>query len=409
MRILYICNNLATFILNEIIELKSRGHEIFILAEGESRIHQALNDPIIVQHGLEKGFYRFSRASTRREKYAAFIPALICDFLSHPLCAVNACRYLVTNYPSPKYGIVDYLDIRHFFCASLDLIHSPFSIPSIIDKVTLLSNSLNVPYTLSFKAHDIWQADNLSVSKKKINQRKGPSRVFTISNYNRDYLRAQLEIDEVIEVIHDAIDVEIFKPNKSKKSKHSIISVARLASDKGLNYLIKACHILHQRNVEYTCTIVGEGPEKRTYEKLIEELHIPNVHFTGFLSNDQVNKKLQSQTIFVLPSIIHSDGHSDILANVIKEAMAMQIPVITSNIRGIEELVIDGVSGILVPPGNSEAIADAVERIFKDPDLCRTMGEQGRKKVEQEFNVKTEVRKIEKIFFEATCQAPNLS
>ncbi|GJL51097.1 MAG: colanic acid biosynthesis glycosyltransferase WcaL [Nitrospirales bacterium] len=400
MRILYICNNLATFILNEIVELKQLGHEILILAEGNSRIHQVLNEPIINQHGLENGFYRFSRASTRREKYVAFTRGLIRDFLSHPISVSKACLHLLTHYPSPKYGIVDYLDIRHFFDKNIDVIHSPFSIPSVIDKVSLLSEILNVPYTLSFKAHDIWERENLSGSKERINKVKGASRIFTIAKYNRDYLMTQLELNEDIDVIHDAIDVDMFKRIESRNSKNSIIAVARLASDKGLHYLIKACHILHQRNVEYACTIVGEGPEKQVYEALIRELHIPNICFTGYLSNDQVCKLLQSQTVFVLPSIIHSNGHSDILANVIKEAMAMQLPVVTSNIRGVDELVIDEVNGLLVPPDNFVAIADAIERIFKHPDLGRKMGQQGRVKVEQEFNIKTEVRKIEKIFVE---------
>ncbi|GJL63795.1 MAG: hypothetical protein NPIRA04_24490 [Nitrospirales bacterium] len=386
------------------MELKQLGHEILILAEGSSRIHQVLNEPIIHQHGLENGFYRFSRASTRSEKYMAFFPWLIRDFFSHPIYVSKACSYLLTHYPSPKYGVVDYLDIRHFFDKNIDVIHSPFSIPSVIDKVSLLSKVLHVPYTLSFKAHDIWERENLSGSKKRIAKVKGASRIFTIAKYNRDYLMTQLELDEDIQVIHDAINVDMFKQIASKNVKNSIIAVARLASDKGLHYLIKACHILHQRNVEYTCTIVGEGPEKQAYEKLICELHIPNICFTGYLPNSQVCQLLQSQTVFVLPSIIHCNGHSDILANVIKEAMAMQLPVVTSDIRGVDELVIDEVNGLLVPPDNCEAIADAIERIFKNPDLGRKMGQQGRIKVEQEFNIKTEVRKIEKIFVDVSSE-----
>ena len=128
------------------------------------------------------------------------------------------------------------------------------------------------------------------------------------------------------------------------------------------------------------------------------------MQFLGFLSQDLVKEHLQASIVFVLPSVIDEDGLGDVLPNSVKEAMAMEIPVIASNIRGIEELVMDGVSGILVPAGNSIAIADAIERIFEDPTLGQRMGEEGRKKIIQDFNVKTEVAKIEKIFIEAVSQ-----
>ena len=127
-----------------------------------------LNEPIIVQHGLERAFFRFSPVSTRQERYVALFRSLCGDLLSHPLLAIKAWHYIQANYVSPKYGIVDYLDVRHFFGTSIDLIHSPFSIPSIIDKVMLLSYILKIPYTLSFKAHDIWQGKNFWKRPQKL-------------------------------------------------------------------------------------------------------------------------------------------------------------------------------------------------------------------------------------------------
>lgn len=404
MKIVYICHNLATFILNEIIELKERGHDILILAEGTSRIHQAINEPILIKYGLDKSFFEFSRVKTRRQKYGLFVSKLLYDFFTHPIYVVKACLYIFKNYPSFKYGIVDYLDVQQFFHEEIQLIHSPFSIPSIIDKVSLLSHILNIPYTLSFKAHDIWQGNNLAESMKKTKKITGASKIFTIANFNKKYLEEQLDLNGKLDVIHDALDIEFLKPSKSQREQNSIIAVSRLHPEKGLIYLIRACHILYQRKVDYTCTIIGEGPEKIAYEKLIDELKVPNIRFTGYLSYDQVKQKLQVPAVFVLPSIIDSDGLGDILPNGVKEAMAMQVPVVTTNMRGIGELVVDGVSGILVPPGNPQAIADAIERIISQPDLGRKMGEAGRKKIQRDFNIKTEVGKIEQIFIDAISQ-----
>lgn len=404
MKILYICHNLATFILNEIIELKERGHDILILAEGTSRIHQAINQPLLIKNGLDKSFFEFSKITTRQQKYRIFLSKLLYDFLTHPIYAVKACLYIIKNYPSFKYGIVDYLDVRQFFHTGIQLIHSPFSIPSIIDKVSLLSHILSIPYTLSFKAHDIWQGNHLSESRKKTKKIKDASRIFTIAVFNKKYLEEQLNMRDKIDVIHDALDIEFLKPTNAKRVENSIIAVSRLHPEKGLIYLIKACHILNQRNVAYTCTIIGDGPEKGVYEKLIDELNVPNIFFTGYLSYDQVKQQLQFPAVFVLPSIIDGDGLGDVLPNGVKEAMAMQVPVVTSDMRGIGELVVDGVSGILVPPGNPQSIADAIERIISQSDLGRKMGEEGRRKIQQDFNIKTEVGKIEKIFIEAIGQ-----
>lgn len=404
MRILYICHNLATFILNEILQIKKQGHDVFIMGENTSRIYEIINKPILVKHGLDKQFYGFSTASLRQEKYKAFFKNLLYDFLVHPICASKACYYLITSYPHPKYGIVDYLDIRNFFGAGITLIHSPFSVPAIIDKVYLISKILNVPYTLSFKAHDIWQGNYLAESKKKGKKIREAAQIFTIAIFNRTYLKSQIDTDKDIQVIHDAIDIEFFSPTNEEPLPNSIVAVSRLHPEKGLIFLIRACHILNQHQIDYHCTIIGDGPEKPKYEKLIEELQIPNIHFAGFLSYDQVKERLKTSAVFVLPSIVDSDGLGDVLPNGVKEAMAMQVPVITSNIRGIEELVSDGVNGILVPPGNSQAIADAIEQIIKQPNLGRKMGKEGRKKIEQDFNVKIEVGKIEKLFIEAMNQ-----
>ena len=130
-------------------------------------------------------------------------------------------------------------------------------------------------------------------------------------------------------------------------------------SEKGINYLLEACHILNKRKIDYECTIIGEGPEKKNYEKLIDELKIPGINFIDYLPYNKINEHLNRSTVFVLPCVIAPDGKRDILANALKEAMAMQVPVITSKICGIEELVDDGINGILVPPQDPEAIADA--------------------------------------------------
>jgi len=397
MKILYICDKLITFILNEIIELK-KNNDMFILSEHSERAYEVINKPILIKNGLHRNYHRFSCFKNRKEKYFNFFTKLFYDFVVHPIRAYRAVISIFKHYPSPKHGIVDYLDIRYFFGLEIDMIHSPFSTPSVINKSFLLSKILNVPFTLSFRAHDIYEGDHFQDMQKNVNKIRAASQIMTISEYNKRYVKKTVKVKKSIEIIHSAIDLDFLRPNKMKRSHNSIITVSRLHEQKGLIYLIAACNILQKRNIDYTCTIIGEGPEKRQCHQLVEDLHVPNINFIDYLPYDKVKEHLNRSTVLVLPCVIAPDGKRDILANVLKEAMAMELPVITSNICGIEELVDDGVSGILVPPENPESIADAIERILNNPDLGRKMGEEGRKKIGKDFNIKKEVNKLEIIF-----------
>lgn len=398
MKILYVCDKLISFILNEIIELK-KNNDILILSEHNELFFNIINKPILIKNGLEKNYYKFCTfKKSRTQRYIYFIKKLIYDFFVHPRCAIKGVIHIFKNYSNLKNGFVDYLDIRSFISLKIDIIHSPFSTPRVLDKVYLLSKMLNVPFTLCFRAHDIYEGNNFSEALKRIDMIKMASQIITIADYNRMHIKTAIDINKEIEVIHSAINPDFFKPNDGKKAYNSIIAVSRLNEQKGLTYLISACSILNKRKIDYECTIIGEGPEKKAYEKLIDELQIPNIKFIGFLSYDEIKEYLNRSTVFVLPCVIASDGKRDILSNALKEAMAMQVPVITSKICGIEELVVNGITGILVPPQDPDAIADAIEKIFNAPDLRSQLGKEGREKIKKDFNIKVEGMKLNNIF-----------
>ena len=374
MRILYICDRLPTFILNEIIELKNRGHEVFILGSSASRMYKAVHEPIVKKHGLDKHFQGFFIVKSRKQKYSNFFKWLIHDTLVYPSWAMKACWHLLIIHPNLKCGVEDYLDIRNFIDSGIDIIHSPFSTPRIIDKVYSLSKMLNVPFTLCFRAHDIYHRDNMHEAAKRIAFIKQAAQIMTIAVYNRDNINKNLPIDKDIEIIHSAIDLGVFHAKEASRSHNAIIAVSRLDDQKGIIYLIKACHILFARGIDYECTIIGEGPEKKACQEYIAEQRIPKIHLIDYLPNEAVKEYLNHATVFVLPCEIAPDGKRDVLANALKEAMAMQVPVITSNVCGIEELVDDGINGLLVPPQNPEAIADAIEKILKHPEQITING-----------------------------------
>lgn len=400
MNILCICDHLPTFILNEILKLKEVKNEMFIWAnnidgvKGKPIGHKF--SPILIKHGLfDKTFCRVS-IKDRKKKLIYLVKNLVYDFSHYPIIAIKSLGYFLINYPNFK--IQNYLDMRNFFGFKIDIIHTPFSSPHMLDMVYFLSKTLNVPYTLTFRAHDIYKGANLRKTKNKINVLREASQIITISKFNKDYIEKNININKDIKIIHSSLCLEFFKPDVILRSSNSITAVCRLTEEKGIIYLIQACHILNQRKIEYEVTIIGDGPERIKCENLINELQIPNINFIGYLPHDEIKTYLNHSTVFVLPCIITSSGLGDILPNALKEAMAMKVPVIASNMRGIEELVANGINGIIVPSKDPKSLADAIEKVFQDTNFTKTMGNAGRNTIEKDFNLDIEVGKLENIF-----------
>ena len=400
MKILYICDHLPTFILNEILGLKSSGNEVLIWADS---INGVKGKPvghkfsaILMNNGLfDKTFCRVL-INDRKKKLIYLIKYLIYDFSLHPLIALKTLVYALRNYP--QFAIQDYFDMRNFISGKIDIIHAPFSTPHMLEMVYFLSKIINVPYTLAFRAHDIYEGSNLRNSREKVKILNEATQIITTAQHNNNIIKGIVNGNKDLEIIHSSVNLDLFTPENKSRLPGSIISVCRLTEEKGTIYLLQACHLLNQRGIEYSCKIIGDGPERMKCERLVYELQIPHINFVGYLPQDKIKAHLNNSTVFVLPCIITSNGLGDILPNAVKEAMAMKVPVITSDIRGIEELVDNDINGIIVPPKDPDAIADAIEKVFSDSDLRERMGNAGRMKIENNFNVIIEVGKLEKIF-----------
>lgn len=171
-----------------------------------------------------------------------------------------------------------------------------------------------------------------------------------------------------------------------------ILSVGRLVSFKGFEYLIEACEQLRQRSIQFQCEIVGDGPLRKNLQQHIDELRLdPFITLTGALPQDCVLEKLQRCDIFALAATIDDHGASDIFPTVILEAMASARPVVSTTLAGIPEAVVDKETGLLVPAGESGLFADALETLCRNAPLRTRYGAAGRARVEQHFKVEITV------------------
>src|SRR5437773_1464929 len=178
-----------------------------------------------------------------------------------------------------------------------------------------------------------------------------------------------------------------------------IISVGRLVAFKGFEHLIDACAELARRGFDFVCDIIGDGPLRDRLGAKIDMLNLSSrFNLLGSLSQRAVLEKIQAADIFALASVIDAQGASDVFPTVILEAMASALPVVSSRLAGIPELVMHGQTGILVAPGDTTALTQALEQLLRDAELRLRYGRAGRARIEQHFRIEHTVMPLLKLF-----------
>jgi len=221
------------------------------------------------------------------------------------------------------------------------------------------------------------------------------------TDYSRDLLRQRCPNSAAkIHRVYNGIDLERFpalgdetaRPAVAPYHLPRIVSVGRLVAFKGFDNLIDACAELARRRIDFVCDIIGDGPLRETLQEKVKRLDLSSrVNLLGSLSQAAVLDKLQATDIFALASTTDAQGATDIFPTVILEAMASARPVVSTRLAGIPELVVDGQTGMLAPPGDFTALADALEQLMRDPELRLRFGHAGRARIEQHFRIEQTV------------------
>jgi glycosyltransferase involved in cell wall biosynthesis len=215
------------------------------------------------------------------------------------------------------------------------------------------------------------------------------------TDYSSDLLRQRCpDSTAKIHRVYNGIDLERFPAPRSCIDNRipRIVSVGRLVPFKGFDDLIDAYAELARRQIDFVCDIIGDGPLRETLQAKIEQLDLASqVNLLGSLSQSAVLEKLQIADIFALASTTDAQGATDVFPTVILEAMASARPVVSTRLAGIPELVVDGQTGMLAPPGDSKALAHALEQLLRDPELRLRFGHAGRARIEQHFRIEQTV------------------
>jgi len=260
----------------------------------------------------------------------------------------------------------------------------------------VVSRFLGIPFTFTAHAYDIWREKLLLPEKLRAAQA-----IVTCTDYNRQHLAQTYGVSmEKLHVVYHGVDIGRFPPGEPPHNPEPVLlSVGRLVEQKGFDRLLRACAALTQQGYRFRCDIIGDGPLRRDLEQLTDELGLcERVRFHGRMFQEQLIEYYATADLFVLPCIEASDGDRDGIPNVLIEAMAMQLPIISTRFSGVPELVIDGVTGVLVESNDVPALVEAMRGLLDDPARRSSLGQAGRQRVLEDFTIERSATMLHQLF-----------
>jgi glycosyltransferase involved in cell wall biosynthesis len=274
--------------------------------------------------------------------------------------------------------------------------HDPTLIAQLVHRLT------GVGYTFTGHARDLYQIPQTALGERI----QEASAVVTCCEANVDYLKqaAPVAHHAKLRVIHNGVNLEEFQPQASPQTEADepvplILSASRLVEKKGFPDLLLACRHLKVTGHRFRCLIFGDGPLRNDLDRLITELDLRDrVTLAGACTQQELRQWLPKATLFALTPIVTEDGDRDGVPTVLVEAMACGVPVISTTVAGITELVTHDYNGLLAPPHDVGAIAAQLSTLLTNGDKRQQLAQVARETVAQHFDLRSGARQLQTLF-----------
>ncbi|MBF0551168.1 MAG: glycosyltransferase family 4 protein [Deltaproteobacteria bacterium] len=387
-----------TFVIREIAALRQLGAEVRLISLYSP-------DPSVVHPELPEA---------AGEAFVAWQPKSVFFWMAHAYFALfhplryfgciriclltpgetrkNRLRCLIHFLMAPSAaGYVRQNDIGH--------IHAHFA--NTATTVAMLAARLaGISFSFTAHAYDIFLDDTLMSPKLSSALFVAVCSWFNLRYLHEHYPEAVTARIEVVRYGVDPAALGLVSPVKRTRwsTTFSILAVGRLVVTKGFHTLIEACALLKGRGIDFSCLIIGSGPEEPRLKRLVEKLDLTSkVRFAGMLQPAEALKYYPQADVLVMPSCVrHNDR--DGIPNVLLEAMVMGVPVISTRVSGIPELVRDGETGLLVEPDDPVALAEAIERLTRRDGLAERLAGSGKTLIAAEFDISGSARQLLRLF-----------
>lgn len=389
------------FVLREVEHLRATGLEIDTLS-----IHHAADEELLSAGDRAAAATTASVLPTdARELVSAHLVALACAPRRYFSTLARALRTGTPGLRERLWHLFYFAEavilLRHCRRAGIAHLHAQFadSATDVAMLVTHYRRGQRVdgqPCTWSLAVHgsvEFYNVDRHALTDK-IEDAKF---AVAISDFGRSQLMRLSDSSRWnhIHVVRCGVDLAVYEPPPGRSGSATaaeVLFVGRLLHGKGLSLLLEAVAELRRRGLDVTVTVVGDGPARAEVEAAAHSFGLSaHVRFLGSIGQDDLLARYGAADVFCLPSF--AEG----IPVVAMEAMAMELPVVTTRIMGIPELVEDGTHGLLVPPGRVDALIDALERLVRAPEERGRMGAAGREKVRADYDVARSARRMRSV------------
>ncbi len=388
-----------TFILNEMLRLEELGFRLRIYAlrdPKESKVHANVARIAAPVHYIPDYFWPFFRQ---------IVGANLALFLDRPRLYWRhfreaALRSLARRSSSTikRFAQAGYLVQRHLRDDPAPHLHAHFAHgPATVALYAAALTGASHSFTAHAKDIYLQEEDFL---RKKLREARF---VVTCTGFNRATLEGVEPAAEIHRIYH-GVDLEMFRPRPEapRSPEPRILSVGRLVPKKGFGVLVRALERLRDRGRAFRCHIVGGGPLRGALREQIRAAGLEGrVELVGQRTQEELLEYYRAADCVTLACEVQEDGDRDGIPNVLVEAAAVGVPIVSTRISGIPELIRDGETGLLVDSGDPEALADALERILGEPDLAERLARAGVERVRVEYDVLANTRRLGEVFREA--------
>ena len=263
-----------------------------------------------------------------------------------------------------------------------------------------IARALNIPLIVTFHGGDATKEKHYrprlvpTIYQRRVSALKvGASLIICVSDYIRERLIERGFSSEKLHVLRYGVPIEAWDQRAVPAQPPYVLFVGRFVEKKGLAYLIEAMRLLRGRGAAAPLVIIGDGPLASKLKQ--QAAVVGDINFLGWLPNSEVGRWMRGAVAICVPSVTAQSGDAEGLPNVVIEAMAQGLPVIGSRHSGIVEAVEHGRTGMLVPPGDPPAIADAIAWLIAHPHEQRAMAEAARRRACEHFDAVHQSRRLE--------------
>ena len=391
-RLAYLLNGFPclseTYILQEILELERQGLSLRIFALYEPSDGQLVEEAQSVRAPVTY----IPRPRYFSRDMLLLLTAAVRRFFKAPwrflhagvLVAVHTRQLSASRHLLYATYLADQLEHESITHLHAHFANTPGSVAQLAHLLTGIS------YSFTAHAYDIYLSSQAALAYKM----QLATFVVTCTAYNQHYLEALVDqhVGERIHRIYHGLNFSAFPSSPAVPSTSStsprILVVGRLVEKKGIAYLLRACRLLIDQGYDFTCCIVGDGPLRTALEQEIRELALADrVELLGAQPHERVIELYQQATLVTLPCIVSQDGDRDGIPNVLVESLYMRVPIVSTTVSGIPELITSEVNGLLVPPNDSVALAATLGRLLDDPALRDRLATAGRQTVLEQFDM----------------------